>query len=101
MASTIIFSEKGCILNDNQKICNHEHLLHKTNTLNLKPYQCYNVNINKTISKFDNHINIKNIKEDITLQYNRFLHLNVKKSSTSSFIPAPILKQSMEIYLPF
>ena len=29
------------------------------------------------------------------------LQLNVKKSSTSSFIPATILKQSIESHLPF
>ena len=73
------------------------------------------MNINQISSTFDNHINIKKVKEyfpDASSNNFEFtevsqdevkkevLHLNVKKSSTSSSIPATILKQS-EIYLPF
>ena len=70
----------------------------------------------KISSKFDNHKSIKKIKEyfpdasKINYQFTEVsqdevkkevLHLNVKKSSTSSSIPATILKQSIEIYVPF
>ena len=82
----------------------------------MKPYECSNtMNINQISSTFDNHINIKKVKEyfpDASSNNFEFtevsqdevkkevLHLNVKKSSTSNSIPATILKQS-EIYLPF
>ena len=74
------------------------------------------MNINEIISTFDNHISIKRIKEyfpDVSnnnFEFTKFsqhevkkefLHLSVKKSSTSSSIAAAILKQSIEIHLPF
>ena len=65
------------------------------------------MNINQISSTFDNHINIKKVKEYFPdASSNNFdftevsqdevkkevLHLNVKKSSTSSSIPATTLK---------
>ena len=65
------------------------------------------MNINQISSTFDNHINIKKVKEyfpDASSNNFEFtevsqdevkkevLHLNVKKSSTSSSIPATTLK---------
>ena len=65
---------------------------------------------------FDNHISIKKTKEYFSEWCNNnfeftevsqdevkkeVLHLNVKKSSTSNSIPPIILKQSIEIHLPF
>ena len=65
-SSKIILSEKASILNDNKEICNTMNccFINVTKTLNLKPCKCSNVmNIHEIISKFDNHISIKNIKE--------------------------------------
>ena len=95
----------------------NNHFINITKTSNLRPYKCSNtININEIISTFDNHISIKRIKEyfpDVSNNNFEFtevsqdevkkevLHLSVKKSSTSSSISAAILKQSIEIHLPF
>ena len=74
------------------------------------------MNTNEIILTFDNHISIKKINKyfpDVSNTNFEFteifqgeikkevLHLNVKKSSTSSSIPATIPKQFNEIHLPF
>ena len=67
-------------------------------------------------SNFDNHLSIKKIKEFfpsiVSGNFNfqevarddvkkEIINLNVKKSSTNGFIPAKILKQCVDVYLPF
>ena len=95
----------------------NNYFINTTKSLNLEPYKCsYNMKLNEMISTFDNHISIKKINEyflDASNTYFEFtevsqdevkkevLHLNVKKSSTSSSIPATILKKSIEIHLAF
>ena len=103
-----------------EKLEHKEQLLHKSNnhnSLDLAPYKCSNItNINETTSKFDNQISTKKIKEHFpdTCIKNQFCvevsqddakiefsYLNIKKSLTSSRIPATILKGSIEIHLSF
>ena len=106
-------------MNGNKRICNtvNGYFINITKALNLKPYKCSNTkNINEIISTFDHHISISKIKEYFPDAFNNnfeftevfqdevkneFLHLNLKNSSTSSSIPATILKQPIEIHLPF
>ena len=72
--------------------------------------------LNSIVSEFDDHISIKKIKEFFPdINFNDFefetvtmedvkkeiLNLNTKKSSTSGSIPATILKQSLDTYLPY
>ena len=72
--------------------------------------------MNSIVSEFDDHISIKKIKgffPDITVNDSEFetvimkdvkkeiLNLNTKKSSNCGSIPATILKQSLDIYLPY
>ena len=66
----------------------------------MKPYRCsITMNVNEIISKFDNHISIKKIKEyfpdasktkftEISQDVlnSEVLHLDVQKSSTKSFV---------------
>ena len=92
----IILSEKGSILNGNNRICNtvNDYFINITKALNLKPCKCSNTkNINEIISTFDHQISINKIKEyfpdafnnnfEFTKVFqdevkNEFLHLNVK-----------------------
>ena len=72
--------------------------------------------LNSIVSEFDHHINIEKIKEffpdinfndfdfeTVTMQdvKKEILNLNIKKPSTIGSIPATILKQSSDIYLPY
>ena len=73
--------------------------------------------IEQITSAFNNHLNIKNIREvfpeissnnfEFTTKVteesvkNEVLKLNTKNSSSSRSIPATVLKQSVETYLPF
>ena len=88
-----------------------------TKNLDLKSSKkCTTKYLNSILSEFDDHISIKNIKEffpDINVNDFDFetitmedikketLNLNIKKSSTSGSIPATVLKQSLDIYLPY
>ena len=118
-SSKIILSQKGSILNGNNRICNtvNDYFVSIMKPLNLKPYKCSNTkNINEIISTFDHHTSFNKIKEYFPDAFNNnfeftevfqdevkneFLHLNVKNSSTSTSIPATILKQPIEIHLSF
>ena len=85
--------------------------------LNLKPRKNSFLNdINGIIAKFGNHISIKEMKEsfpnivsgnsnfqEVSRQdvKKEIINLKVKKSSTNGSIPAIILKQCVDVYLPF
>ena len=88
-----------------------------TKILNLKPHKDSSLTDIKGItSNFDNYISIKKIKEsfpnivsgDFNFQVisredvkKEIINLNVKKSSRNGSIPATILKQCVDVYLPF
>ena len=74
------------------------------------------MNIKQITSTFNNHVSVKKIREvfpeissnnfefiEVTGESvrNEVLKLNTKKSSATGSIPATILKQSVETYLPF
>ena len=85
--------------------------------LDLKSFKnCTPKDLNNIVSEFDDHISIKKIKDffpDSNLSNFDFetvsmeevpkevLNLNIKRSFTSGSIPATILKQSLDIYLPY
>ena len=95
----------------------NNYFINITRHLNLKPHTASNtVDIERITSAFTNHVSIKKIHEifpeissnnfeftKVTEQSikNEILKLNTKKPSTSGSIPATILKQSDETYLPF
>ena len=95
----------------------NNYFINITKHLNLKPHTASNtMDIEQITSAFNNHVSIKKIREvfpeissnnfeftKVTEQSvkNEVLKLNTKKSSTSGSIPATILKQSVETYLPF
>ena len=69
--------------------------------------------LNNIVSEFDDYVSVKKIKEffpvnnlndfeTVTMEeVKKVLNLNIKKSFTSGSIPATILKQSLDIYLPY
>ena len=107
------------VLTNEKEIANtmNNYFINITKHLNLKPQTASNtMDIEQITSAFNNHVSIKKICEvfpeissnnfeftKVTEQSvkNEVLKLNTKKSSTSGSIPATILKQSVEIYLPF
>ena len=88
-----------------------------TKNSNLKPHKDSSLtDINGISSNLDNHISIKKLKEpfpnivsgDFNFQEvsredvkKQIINLNVKKSSTNRSIPARILRQCVDVYLPF
>ena len=95
----------------------NNYFINITKHLNLKPHTASNTrDIEQITSAFNNHVSIKKIREVFPeINSNNFeftkvaeqsvkdevLKLNTKKSSTSGSIPATILKQPVETYLPF
>ena len=95
----------------------NDYFINITKNLDLKSSKkCTAKDLNSIVSEFDDHISIKKIKEffpDINVNDFEFetvtmedvkkeiLNLNTKKSSTSGSIPPTILKQSLDIYLPY
>ena len=83
--------------------------INTTQKLNLKPYKDASLHgINGITSNFDNRIRIKKIKgsfpsfQEVSREdVKKIINLNVKKSSTRGSIPATILKQCLDVYLPF
>ena len=83
--------------------------INTTQKLNLKPYKDASLTgINGITSNFDNRIRIKKIKgsfpsfQEVSREdVKKIINLNVKKSSTMGSIPATILKQCLDVYLPF
>ena len=95
----------------------NDYFINITKNLDLKSSKkCTAKDLNSIVSEFDDHISIKKIKEffpginvndfefeTVTMEdvKKEILNLNTKKSSTSGSIPATILKQSLDIYLPY
>ena len=106
--------EKNAIVVDEEKIANimNNYFINITKNLNLKP-----LDKNKfDIDIFENHISIKKIHETFPNIIPENFHfkevskddvrkeirdLNFKKSSTYGLIPASILKQCVNAYLPY
>ena len=73
----------------------------------------YKKDLNNIVSEFDDYVSVKKIKEffpvnnlndfeTVTMEeVKKVLNLNIKKSFTSGSIPATILKQFLDIYLPY
>ena len=115
----IALSGNKSVLTNEKEIANtmNNYFINITKHLNLKPHTASNtMDIEQITSAFNNYVNIKKIREffagigsnnfeftKVTEQIvkNEVLKLNTKKSSTSGSIPARILKQSVETYLPF
>ena len=107
--------ENDSILTDDKDIAKtmNNIFINITKNLNLKPHKDSTLtDINGITSNFDNHIIMKKIKESFPntvfgdLIFRRFLcrmliNLNVKKSPTNWCIPAIILKQYVDVHLPF
>ena len=79
-----------------------------TKNSNLKPYKDSSLtNINEITSNFNNDISIKVTKEFFSNIVARegvkkeIINLNVKNSLANGPIPAIILKQCVDVYLPF
>ena len=107
------------VLTNEKEIANtmNNYFINITKHLNLKPHTASNTrDIQQITSAFNNHVSIKKIREVFPeINSNNFeftkvaeqsvknevLKLNTKKSSTSGSIPATILKQPVETYLPF
>ena len=106
--------EKNAVVVDEEKIANimNNYFINITKNLNLKP-----LDKNKfDIDIFENHISIKKIyetfpniipenfhfkevsKDDVRKEIG---NLNIKKLSTYGSIPASILKQCVDVYLPY
>ena len=95
----------------------NNYFINITKHLSWKPHTASNTtNIEQITSAFNNHVSIKKTREvlpeissnnfeftKVTVQSvkNEVLKLNTKKSLTSGSILTTILKQSVEIYLPF
>ena len=106
------------VLTSEKEIANtmNNYFINITKYLHLKPHTASNtMDIEKITSAFNNHESIKKIREvfpeissndfeftKVTEESakNEVLKLNTTKSS-SGFIPATVLKQSLETYLPF
>ena len=115
----IASSVNDSVLTYEKEIANtmNNYFINITKHLNLKPHTASNTrDIEQITSAFNNHVSIKKIRKvfpeinsnnfeftKVTEQSvkNEVLKLNTKKSSTSGSIPATILKQPVETYLPF
>ena len=103
--------ENDSILTDDKDIAKTMNIffINTTQKLNLKPYKDASLTgINGITSNFDNRIRIKKIKgsfpsfQEVSREdVKKIINLNVKKSSTMGSIPATILKQCLDVYLPF
>ena len=103
--------ENDSILTDDKDIAKTMKIffINTTQKLNLKPYKDASLHgINGITSNFDNRIRIKKIKgsfpsfQEVSREdVKKIINLNVKKSSTRGSIPATILKQCLDVYLPF
>ena len=103
--------ENDSILTDDKDIAKTMKIffINTTQKLNLKPYKDASLTgINGITSNFDNRIRIKKIKgsfpsfQEVSREdVKKIINLNVKKSSTRGSIPATILKQCLDVYLPF
>ena len=115
----IASSVNDSVLTYEKEIANtmNNYFINITKHLNLKSHTASNtMYIEQITSAFNNHVSIKKIREvfpefssnnfeftKVTEQSvkNEVLKLNTKKSSAIGYIPATILKQSVETYLPF
>ena len=115
----IMLLENNSIKTNEKEIATimNDYFINISKNLNLKSSKkCIAKDLNSIVSEFDDHISIKKINEffpDINVNDFEFetvtmedvkkeiLNLNTKKSSTSGSIPATILKQSLDIYLPY
>ena len=106
------FFENDSILTDDKDIAKTMKIffINTTQKLNLKPYKDASLHgINGITSNFDNRIRIKKIKgsfpsfQEVSREDVKkiIINLNVKKSSTRGSIPATVLKQCLDVYLPF
>ena len=103
--------ENDSILTDDKDIAKTMKIffINTTQKLNLKPYKDASLHgINGITSNFDNRIRIKKIKgsfpsfQEVSREdVKKIINLNVKKLSTMGSIPATILKQCLDVYLPF
>ena len=103
--------ENDSILTDDKDIAKTMKIffINTTQKLNLKPYKDASLHgINGITSNFDNRIRIKKIKgsfpsfQEVSREdVKKIINLNVKKSSTRGSIPATVLKQCLDVYLPF
>ena len=111
--------ENDSILTDDKDIAKtmNNFFINFTKNLNLEPCKESSLtNISGITSNFDNHVSIKKIKksfpnivsDDFNFQEvaredvkKEIINLNVRKSSTNGSIPATILKQCVDVYLPF
>ena len=104
--------ENDSILTDDKDIAKTMKIffINTTQKLNLKPYKDASLHgINGITSNFDNRISIQKIKgsfpsfQEVSREDVKkiIINLNVKKSSTRGSIPATILKQCLDVYLPF
>ena len=103
--------ENDSILTDDKDIAKTMKIffINTTQKLNLKPYKDASLTgINGITSNFDNRIRIKKIKgsfpsfQEVSREdVKKIINLNVKKSSTRGSIPATVLKQCLDVYLPF
>ena len=107
------------LLTNEKEIANtmKNYFINITKHLNLKPHTASNtMDLEQITSAFNNHVSIKKMREvfpeissnnfeftKVTEQSvkNEVLKLNTKKSPTGGSIPATILKQFVETYLPF
>ena len=119
MPSKITLVKKGKIIHKNKEIAKamNKYFVNVTKTLRLKRSKAYYTNdIDILTSQFKDHTSIKKIKlsypETVPDTFNftlvssedvkkEIMNLNVKKSSSSKAMPVTILKQSVQIYLPF
>ena len=112
----ITLLEKDSILTNDKDISKtmNSFFINIAKNLNLKPHKNSSLNdINGITSNFDNHISIKDMKESFPnivssnfqevsreIVKKEIINLKVKKSSTNGSIPAIILKQCVDVYLP-
>ena len=114
----ITLLEKDSILTNDKDISKtmNSFFINIAKNLNLKPHKNSSLNdINGITSNFGNHISIKDMKESfpniVSSNFNfqevsrevvkkEIINLKVKKSSTNGSIPAIILKQCVDVYLP-
>ena len=119
MSSTITLVERDKIMHKDKEIAEimNKYFVNIAKTLRLKRSKKYDSNdIDILTSQFKDHASIKKIKlnypEIIPDTFNftlvspedaekQIMNLNVKKSSSSKEISATILKQSVQINLPF
>ena len=115
----ITLLENELILTDDKDIVKtmNNFFINITKNSNLKPYKDSSLtNINEITSNFNNYISIKVTKEFfpniVSDNFNfqevaregvkkEIINLNVKNSLTNGPIPAIILKQCVDVYLPF